>query len=142
MYIGDMKNNYEKFYDILSVVEYYCETIIDEGKIIEDIQSKCNQFLISDLDSNAILEIGKNKECLDEVQKSVKILLQKCLLTIEKSYGLVDGNDIPSHVMQFIVDLQEVCEKGLDLEIIDTALIDEIEGILDQYVIDEDSIYA
>ena len=137
-----MKNNYEKFYDILSVVEYYCETIIDEGKIIEDIQSKCNQFLISNLDSNAILEIGKNKECLDEVQKSVKILLEKCLLNIEKSYGLINGDDIPSHVMQFIVDLQEVCEKGLDLEIIDIAFIDEVEHSFDQYVIDEDSIYA
>lgn len=142
MYIGDMKNNYEKFYNILSVVEYYCETIIDEGKIIEDIQSKCNQFLISNLDSNAILEIGKNKECLEEVQKSVRMLLQKCLLTIERSFGLIDGNNISSHVMQFIVDLQEACEKGLDLEIIDIAFIDEVEAILDQYVIDEDSIYA
>lgn len=137
-----MKNNYEKFYDILSVVEYYCETIIDEGKIIEDIESRCNQFLLSNLDSNAIIQIGKNKECLDEVQKSVKILLQKCLLTIEKIFGLVNGDDIPNYVMQFIVELQEVCEKGLDIEIIDTALIDEIEDILDQYVIDEDSIYA
>lgn len=142
MYIVDMKNNYEKFYDILSVVEYYCETIIDEGKIIEDIESRCNQFLLSNLDSNAIIQIGKNKECLDEVQKSVKILLQKCLLTIEKIFGLVNGDDIPNYVMQFIVELQEVCEKGLDIEIIDTALIDEIEDILDQYVIDEDSIYA
>jgi len=142
VYIGDMKNNYEKFYDILSVVEYYCETIIDEGKIIEDIQSKCNQFILSNLDSNAILEIGKNKECLEEVQKSVKILLEKCLLTIDRGFGLVDGDDIPSYAMQFIVDLQEVCEKGLDLEIIDIAFIDQIEDILDQYVIDEDSIYA
>ena len=137
-----MKNEYEKFYDILSVVEYYCETIIDEGQIIEDIQSKCNQFILSNLDNSAILEIGKNKKCLDEVQISIKILLEKCLLTIEKSFGLVDGNDIPSHVMQFIVDLQGVCEKGLDLEIIDIAFIDEIEDILDQYVTDEDSIYA
>lgn len=142
MYIGDMKNEYEKFYDILSVVEYYCETIIDEGKIIEDIESKCNKFILSSLDSNAILEIGKNKGCLEEVQKSVKILLEKCLLTIEKSFGLIDGNNTPSHVMQFIIDLQEVCEKGLDLEIIDIAFIDEIEDILDQYVTDEDSIYA
>jgi hypothetical protein len=64
-------------------------------------------------------------------------------VSVEKTYGLLDADDMPNHVLQFLVHIKGVCEQSEKINDKEfDNIINELDSILDNYLIDEDSIYA
>ncbi len=133
----------ENFYKIINVVEYYCECVIDESHQVLKLNDDCNKFIINELTSEKLADIKKNKESRSQVYETVKILFDRILINIQKSYGLLEADEIPNHVLQFLVDVETICQQSekINDEEFDN-IINELDSILDDYLIDEDSIYA
>ena len=136
-------NRIENFYKILNVVEYYCECVIDESHQVLRINDDCNRFILNELTSEKLEQIKKNKEKRSQIYETVKILFDRILVSVEKTYGLLDADDMPNHVLQFLVDIKNVCEQSEKINDKEfDNIINELDSILDNYLIDEDSIYA
>lgn len=126
----------EKYQNLLATVEYYANTIMDEGDEIFQLQNKLKmQSIVADEDLNIKRVENKIKLC----EENIRILLGRNIFNIDKVffYCLTRKLDMPSHQKELLMRLRSFCEKGEDMKSFNEDYFEDLSNLVDEFGTEE-----
>ena len=126
----------EKYQNLLATVEYYANTILDEGDEIFALQNKLDmQNIVADDDLNVKRVENKIGMC----EENVRLLLARNIMNIDKVFYhcLTHKLDMPYPQKELLIRLRNHCEKGEEMESFFSDYFEDLSNLIDEFGMEE-----
>lgn len=126
----------EKYQNLLATVEYYANTILDEGDEIFALQNKLDlQNIVADDDLN----VKRVEKRIENCEDNIRLLLGRNIMNIDKvfHYCLTHKLDMPYRQKERLIKLRNLCEAGERKESFFADYFEDLSNLVDEFGMEE-----